>query len=522
LRAKKLIASEKNNENLMEWSRDWRRYFVDMAELSRNKAFPSRMRFMLMDIIELRKNKWKSKDNGPKTIAEIHKEAEKELKEQEIQRNNSRSGSGRSNSNRSDRRASRRSESMRESILLRNKLDKGELNSFGKIEHNGSISNQFLGPQGGKSGRINKQSNNSRENSVNSINRQPTVSASEPSLKVTHSNIFDALNDDEHKSELVSEPIEISKEVPKMDEEKAKKRIENTFKEYVNQKNLEEALLSIKEIGTDEYNKHIVSIFIEKYSDAKIPDIETAAELIVQLYKNGVISSEVILKEIEDNADFIEDMLFDIPDIYKFYGIFVSKLIDVEALSLKDLDKICEKMKNCMDVSRTGIPPAARLIGSVLKETKKLSGEDSFVKNVHMNRIDIKKYWYDKFDAVLMVKWVKNNQLECVWTNVKDYEELIKKVGVDPTEEIINYIRSSFDQFTQDSDEFSCSVAQIIANDISNKKISEYEKEKEYIKNVLPLLKAFVTKDEIKVEVLKATEQVFLRNKANGNYFNFL
>ncbi|ORY74982.1 ARM repeat-containing protein, partial [Neocallimastix californiae] len=60
------------NKNLMEWSRDWRRYFVEMAELSKNKALPSRMRFMLMDIIELRKNKWKSKGNGPKTIAEIH------------------------------------------------------------------------------------------------------------------------------------------------------------------------------------------------------------------------------------------------------------------------------------------------------------------------------------------------------------------------------------------------------------------------------------------------------------------
>ena len=43
-----------------------------------------------------------------------------------------------------------------------------------------------------------------------------------------------------------------------MDEEKAKKRIENTFKEYVSQNNFDEALLSIKEIGTDEYNKHIV------------------------------------------------------------------------------------------------------------------------------------------------------------------------------------------------------------------------------------------------------------------------
>jgi len=518
-----LIASEKDNKNLIEWNKEWRRYFNDMTDLSKNKAFPSRMRFMLMDIIELRKNKWKSKDNGPKTIAEIHKEAEKELKEQEIQRNSSRSGSGRSNSNRSDRRASRRSESMRESMLLRaNKLEKGELNSFGKLEHNGSMTNQFLGPQGGKSGRFGKQSNNSRENSVSSISRQSTVTNTESPLKVTHSNIFDALNDDEHKNELVSEPTDISKEIPKMDEEKAKKRIENTFKEYVSQKNFDEALLSIKEIGTNEHNKHIVSIFINSYSDAKVPDIESAAELVVQLYKNEVLSNDVILKEIEENAEFIEDMLFDIPGIYKFYGIFLSKLIEVEALTLKDIDGICEKMKNCPDVSRTGIPPAARLIGNVLNETKKLTGEEAFIKDVNMNRIDVKKYWYNKFDAVLMVKWIKNNQLECILNNVKDYEELIKRIGVDPTEEIINYIHSSIDQFTQSSDEFGCSIAQIIADDITNKKISDYEKEKEYIKNILPLLKAFVTKDEAKVEVLKSIEPVFTRKRADANLIDTL
>ncbi|OUM60691.1 hypothetical protein PIROE2DRAFT_69702 [Piromyces sp. E2] len=508
-----LIAIEKGNDNLREWSREWNRYFSDMANLSKNKAFPSRMRFMLMDIIELRKNKWKSKDTGPKTIAEIHKEAEKELKEQEIQRNNSRSGSGRSNSNRSERRGSRRSESMRESMLMRaNKLEKGELNSFGKIQHNGSVSNQFLGPQGGKSGRFGKQSS-SRDNSVETINRQSTMATVESPLRA-HSNIFDALNDDEHKvNEIVSEPADMDKEVPKMDEEKAKKRIENTFKEYVSQRNLEEALLSIKEIGTNEHNKHIVKIFMDKYADAKSQDINAAAELVVELYKKDILSSDVILKEIEENAEFIEDMLFDIPDIYKFYGIFLSKLIDVEALSLKDLDKICEKMKNCEDVSRTGIPPSARLAGNVLGETKKLINEEEFVNTAHKNLIDLKKYWYDKFDAVLMVQWVKEHNLECIWNDVKDYEELIKRVGVDPTDEILNFIRSSFNQFTQGSDEFGCSIAQIIANDIASKKINENDKQKEYIKNVIPLLNAFVTKDEAKVNVLKAMEPTFLRKK---------
>jgi len=522
------IAVEKGNNNLLEWSKEWKRYFNDITVLSKNKSFPSRMRFMLMDIIELRKNKWKSKDTGPKTIAEIHKEAEKELKEQEIQRNNSRSGSGRSNSSRSERRA-RRSESMRDSILLRNsKLDKGDLNSFGKLEHNGSVSNQFFGPQSGKNARNGKQGNNNgRENSIGTINRQATMSTVESPLRVHSLNIFDALNDDEHKSsEIVAEPSEIQKEeeVPKMNEEKAKKRIENTFKEYVSQRNLDEALLSIKEIGTDEHNKHLVRILIDKYSDAKSQEIDAATELIVELYKNKIISSDVILKEIEENAEFIEDMIFDIPGIYKFYGVFLSKLIGVEAITLKGLDEICEKMKNCMDVSRTGIPPAARLAGNVLGEYKKSISEEDFTKAINKNQINLKKYWYDHFNAVLMVQWINEHNLNSAWSNVKDYEELMKRIGVDSTtEEILNFIRSSFDQFTQSSEDFGSSIAQIIANDFVNKNLTENEKQKEYVQqNALPILNAFITKEESKTEVLKAIEPIFLKKKADAIFIEFV
>ncbi|ORX56526.1 hypothetical protein BCR36DRAFT_319935 [Piromyces finnis] len=519
-----LIAIEKDNETLKEWSKEWNRYFSDMNSLSKNKAFPSRMRFMLMDIIELRKNKWKSKDNGPKTIAEIHKEAEKELKEQEIQRNSSRSGSGRSNSNRSDRRGSRRSESMRESMILRannNKLEKNELNSFGKIQHNGSISNQFLGPQGGKNGRFVKQNSGSRDNSVESINRQSTLTNNESPLKVQSTNIFDALNEEEHK-DMVSEPAEINKEIPKMDEEKAKKRIENTFKEFVSQRNLEEALLSIKEIGTNEYNKYIIKNFIDKYADAKENDIESAAELIVELYKKDILSSDIILKEIEENAEFIEEMLFDIPGIYKFYGIFISKLIDIKALSLNDMDKICDKIKDAEDCKRAGIPPAAKLAGSVLGETKKLTNEKDFVDSFRSINVDLQKYWYDKLDIVLMVNWVKEHNLECISRYNNEFEELIKRIGVDPTAETLNFINSSFNQFIKDSDEFGRSISQIIANDLAIKNITESEKQKEYIKNVLPLINTFVSKDEAKTNVLKAIEPIFLRKRLDGMFVDIL
>ncbi|KAF8537854.1 hypothetical protein BDD12DRAFT_806565 [Trichophaea hybrida] len=60
-------------------------YFGRINSLVENKDLNSRMRFMLMDIIDLRKKGWESKETnkGPKTIQEVHEEALKAQQEKE-------------------------------------------------------------------------------------------------------------------------------------------------------------------------------------------------------------------------------------------------------------------------------------------------------------------------------------------------------------------------------------------------------------------------------------------------------
>lgn len=73
-------------------------YFHRIEELSVNKKLPARIRFMLLDLIDLRKEGWKAKNvaAGPKTIAEIRAEAERKAAEEEakIRERNSRSSGG--------------------------------------------------------------------------------------------------------------------------------------------------------------------------------------------------------------------------------------------------------------------------------------------------------------------------------------------------------------------------------------------------------------------------------------------
>lgn len=63
-------------------------YFVRIQKAIELPELPSRLRFMLMDIVDLRKARWVSKDQnkGPKTIQEVHEEAQRAALEAEQER----------------------------------------------------------------------------------------------------------------------------------------------------------------------------------------------------------------------------------------------------------------------------------------------------------------------------------------------------------------------------------------------------------------------------------------------------
>ena len=74
-------------------------YFERIEKVMNMEGLPSRLRFMLLDTIDIRKSGWKSKDilKGPKTIAEIHQDAvaAQQAAEMERTRSSQRGGGGR-------------------------------------------------------------------------------------------------------------------------------------------------------------------------------------------------------------------------------------------------------------------------------------------------------------------------------------------------------------------------------------------------------------------------------------------
>ena len=71
-------------------------YFERIEKVMNMEGLNSRLQFMLLDTIDLRKSGWKSKDvlKGPKTIAEIHQEAVAAQQAAEMERNRSSRGGG--------------------------------------------------------------------------------------------------------------------------------------------------------------------------------------------------------------------------------------------------------------------------------------------------------------------------------------------------------------------------------------------------------------------------------------------
>jgi translation initiation factor 4G len=86
-------------------------YFERIEKVMNMDGLPSRQRFMLLDTIDMRRNNWVGKDilKGPKTIAEIHQEAQAAQQAAELERNRSHQrgggGGGRMHMGRGDARS---------------------------------------------------------------------------------------------------------------------------------------------------------------------------------------------------------------------------------------------------------------------------------------------------------------------------------------------------------------------------------------------------------------------------------
>ncbi|KAF9182635.1 hypothetical protein BGZ50_004797 [Haplosporangium sp. Z 11] len=332
-------------------------YFNRMTELTKNTKLPSRIRFMVQDVIDLRANKWVNRraPTGPMKIAAIHEEVQRQLEEKEMMRRTASSGGGRGLPNRREQLS--RGQSFRGSGDARHDLGgvpqvaadgwstvgpasmvnkkAGDLSSFGNTSRSKVSGVPSLGPSQSVFGSLNKGK------------RADAKAAPQPeaSRQVSSSNIFAALESeggdrrgsvDEKPQQRPrlnllprSTPVSAESETPSASadkaaptgptktEDEAKRSIENTLKEYLSLKDMSELMTSVKELDAC-YRPMFVTEFVNQSMEMKASDVDSIADIFKKLSSEKILSAEDFEAGFADPLEFLPDTAIDVPNAYKY------------------------------------------------------------------------------------------------------------------------------------------------------------------------------------------------------------
>ncbi|KAF8942435.1 hypothetical protein BGZ47_006479 [Haplosporangium gracile] len=329
-------------------------YFVRMTELTKNLKLPSRIRFMVQDVIDLRANKWVNRRAaaGPKTIAEIHEEAARqaEEKEKEMMRRSASSGGARGLPNRREQLS--RGPSFRGgsgdarhdmnapqmgadgwSTVSNVPKKAGDLSSFGNTARSKVSGTPSLGPSQSVFGSLRKTKGGEAKAAP-----QP-----ETPRQLSSTNIFAALEGDtsDRRGSVDAEkpterrrlnllprtaPVEAAAEKPKTEaapeapkktKDEAQRSIANTLKEYLSLKDMNEMLISVKELD-DAYRPLLVTEFVNQSMEMKATDVDSIAEVFKKLVAEKIVSAEDFETGFADPLEFLPDTAIDVPNAYKY------------------------------------------------------------------------------------------------------------------------------------------------------------------------------------------------------------
>ncbi|SPO40905.1 related to TIF4631 - mRNA cap-binding protein (eIF4F), 150K subunit [Pseudozyma flocculosa] len=333
-------------------------YFTRMREMANNEAsINSRMRFMLLDVIELRDSHWTPRhdNSAPKTIAQIHADAAKAKQQQEAEAA-ARQSRGGPMSRGGSKRGQARGEHGPDGWSTvggppapPRPAKVGDLSAFGKIERGGSNRPLSFGGPGGVFAKKN-QNKGSEDGS------QP------PTRTNSTTNMFSLLNqsgDNEGAAAPAEEPqrpklnlLPRTKPVPEADkpeakadkaemsDEEAKRKIGNDVKEFLEIKDVNEGLAAYKELPSNrrsEFIDKIVGTALEKNKDA----VDNVAALLAKLSSEDVLDEATAFAGFEPHMEFLEDASIDIPNIYPF----MASLLVSSKLSQDKIEELGAKIE---------------------------------------------------------------------------------------------------------------------------------------------------------------------------------
>ena len=377
-------------------------YFARIRELSQNKKLSSRIRFMLQDLMELRSDNWvpRRAAAGPKTIAEIHKDAEKAKAEAEaLRRSQSSGGRGMPPMQYGDRRAGGRdrrdsvNKDQKPSIpsdgwntvgaaqsgsALSQARKASDLSGFGVLNRAKQTTSSGMGPGGstffgsGAKGRedastskippgyatvkgqpVSKAAGGLASNAFSALMESsematsppeaaPVTPTERPRLKLLPRGSTLATG-----QEVVENPLPVttpttttSSNIPTGE---LRKRIENLVKEYYAINDVNEVILSLKEFGSNAAAL-FVEVSVDDALNRTLDDVNRMASLYGALLKEEVVKTETFDTHFKTVVPMLEDIMLDSPHADKYLALLMvgAKLplfSAIKSVEAKDIPK---------------------------------------------------------------------------------------------------------------------------------------------------------------------------------------
>ncbi|KAK4050382.1 hypothetical protein OIV83_003451 [Microbotryomycetes sp. JL201] len=316
-------------------------YFDRMNEIANSPKVTSRIKFMIMDVVDLRRAGWHNKktQQGPKLISQVHADAQREADESarrvassggkglprmhdQLSRPNSRRGQGRDNF------GVPAAGSEGWSAPVQRPAKAGDLTAFGKVRDLGG--SNFLGPSGAfqarqkakEAARPPTPSNPFALLSGSGESSEPAAEESQrPKLQLKpRSKPLDGEEGEEEEEAEEEEDDDdgaIDPNASSLSRAEAERRAGNSVKEFFSVKNVQEGVLSIEALPA-EHRPFLIKSLADAALDKKDDDVNVTRSLFAEAVSKSIISHDGLINALRPTINGIVDVAVDVPNAYKF------------------------------------------------------------------------------------------------------------------------------------------------------------------------------------------------------------
>jgi len=399
-------------------------YFGKLELISVNKEISSRMRFMALDVIDLRANNWipRRKQNEAKTLAEARKEAKEEQQQNSapsspaVQKSILRRSDSREQPSPVNQDARLEMGRGKKSPLSRsysdNSLVEAELKGRGKSvyqEKKNPLGNsqegwETVGKAPAKRGGFGRgimspsQERYAPKKEVYAPKEQP-----KSPVKV---NAFSALNEEStgpksalRDSSKGSSPPQTRKEVtikePEDDETEEDSaenkdlilanKVEMLLEEFLSSAEIEEATSCLEELKAPHFYPEVVNKAISLTFEKRDRDREEIIRLFRHWLTNGTLKAEDFTKGFSLLLESVEDLDLDMPFASKYVAFYLGNIVAEE--NSVPLSYLGESLDHLVESGK-----ASQIVVGVLKTLTSLKGEETATEMCRNSKLDFLKF----------------------------------------------------------------------------------------------------------------------------------